>query len=120
VAGLAYAADNYETDIRTLGRDLLDRHLARQDDASVRGELKDEKAPVRRAAARAGAKRPALGGDLIGLLADDNAEVRAAAHDALVRLAGGEDFGPAEAGDKAAREAAQEKWRAWWARRGGR
>jgi hypothetical protein len=121
LAGLALAAASYDRDTRQLGRDLLDRHLGRQDEAFVKARLKDDQPEVRKAAARAAAaKFPSLGGEVIALLADDDAGVRGEAHEALVRLARGEDFGPPADADAARRDEAQRKWRAWWDRRGGR
>ena len=51
--------------------------------------VEDERPEVRAAAARAAGK--SLGGQVIELLADEDAAVRAAAHDVLVRLNGGTD-----------------------------
>jgi len=115
--GLANAAGNYDKDIQKLGRDLLYAHLARQTPEVIKEKLGDELAEVRRAAVRVVVNRmPRLAGELIDVLADGQAEVRAAAHDALVKLSRGEDFGPpADAGKERIAEA-QEKWRSWWLR----
>src|SRR5262249_12350572 len=92
----------------------LEKHLSRQPAGFVKDKLQDPRQEVRRATARAiGSKFPTLAGDLIDRLGDDSAEVRAAAHEALVRLAKGEDFGPAGTSAEA-REEARKKWRAWW------
>jgi hypothetical protein len=116
--GLAHAAGSYDKDIRKLGRDLLERHLARQTEAVVKEKLHDELTEVRLAAVRVVAARmPRLAGELIDLLGDEQAEVRAAAHDALVRLARGEDFGPSADAGKEQTSADQERWRSWWARK---
>jgi hypothetical protein len=116
--GLANAAGSYDKDIRILGRDLLERHLARQSEPVVKDKLRDELVEVRLAAVRVvAAKMPRLSGELIDVLADDHAEVRAAAHDALVKLSRGEDFGPAADAGKEQIAADQDKWRSWWTRK---
>lgn len=116
--GLANAAGSYDKDIQKLGRDLLDRHLARQSEAIVKEKLRDELAEVRSAAARVVAVRmPRLAGELIDLLEDEQTEVRTAAHDALVRLNRGEDFGPVADASKEQIAEAREKWRSWWSRK---
>jgi hypothetical protein len=115
LGALSLAATSYDSETRDLGRELLEKNLSRQTAAVVKQKLQDEQSEIRRAAARVvGTKMPALGGDLIDLLADDKAEVREAAHDALVRLSKGEDFGPATDASKDERETAQRKWRSWW------
>jgi hypothetical protein len=116
--GLANAAGNYDKDIRKLGRDLLERHLARQTEAIVKEKLRDELVEVRLAAVRVvAAKMPRLTGELIDVLADEQAEVRSAAHDALVKLSHGEDFGPTADASKEQIAADQDRWRSWWARK---
>lgn len=121
VPALANAAGSYDKTIQKLGRDLLDRHLARQGEAVVKEKLGDELIEVRRAAMRVIASRmPRLAGELIDLLGDDKEEVRAAAHAALVKLSRGLDYGPSADAEKEKIAAAQEKWRNWWDRRKGR
>jgi hypothetical protein len=118
VDGLTVAARSYERDTRKLGRDLLERHLARQPADFVKEKLTDEQAEVRRAAVRVVAFRhPRLAGDVIDLLTDEDEAVRTAAHETLVRLGRGQDFGPAADADKDQRLDAQRKWRTWWDRR---
>ncbi len=93
--GLANAAGSYDKDTQKLGRDLLYGHLSRQTPEVVKEKLGDELAEVRRAAVRVVVNQmPRLAGELIDLLADEQDEVRGAAHDALVKLSRGEDFGP--------------------------
>jgi hypothetical protein len=119
--GLSVAAASYDRDTQKLGRDLLDRHLGRLAAAAVKDKLKDDLPEVRRAAVRVLATRhPGLAQELIALLADDNAGVRAEARQALVRLSKGQDFGPPADASVAQREEAQRQWRAWWARQGPR
>jgi hypothetical protein len=116
--GLANAAGSYDKDIIKLGRDLLYGHLSRQTEAVVKDKLGDELTEVRKAAVRVVVeKKPRLTGELIDLLADSQAEVRAAAHNALVKLSRGEDFGPAADASKASIAESQEKWRSWRMRR---
>jgi HEAT repeat protein len=113
--GLGRAAGNPDKDVQQQARELLDQHLYRQTVPSVKKSLAHEQAEVRRAAARlVGLRMPALGGDLIDLLADPEADVRRAAHQALVLVNKGEDLGPPEDADAVAREAAIQKWRQWW------
>jgi len=118
LSGLANAAGSYDKEIRKLGRDLLERHLARQGEAVVKEKLRDELVEVRLAAVRVVvARMPRLTSELIDVLADEQAEVRTAAHDALVKLSRGEDFGPAADASSEQIVAAQEKWRSWWERK---
>jgi hypothetical protein len=115
---LANAAASYDKEIRKLGRNLLDRYLARQGEAVVKEKLQDELLEMRKSAMRViAAKMPRLGGELIDLLGDDKEEVRAAAHEALVQLSRGQDFGPAADADKEQIAQAQAKWRSWWERK---
>jgi hypothetical protein len=117
LSGLSLAAGSYDSEIAGLGRDALDRHLGRKGEEFVRARVKDDQAEVRKSAARVVAtKLPALGRDLVPLLADQNSEVRSAAHEALVKLAKGQDFGPASDANAAAREESQRQWRAWFDR----
>ncbi len=110
--GLTVAATSYDSDTKKLGRDLLERHLAGQPAAFVKERLADEQAAIRLAAVRvAGARFPALAPAVIDLLGDADAEVRAAARDALVRLSRGQDFGPSPDAPAAEREQARQKWR---------
>jgi hypothetical protein len=119
--GLAVAAGSYDRDTQKLGRELLEKHLARQPASSVKERLKEDQAEVRRAATRVVAdKHPSLAGALIDLLDDDSSDVRAEARRALVRVSRGEDFGPPEKATRAQRREAQRKWRDWWKRYGER
>ncbi len=113
--GLALGAADSDPDMRQYSRDLLDRHLGRQKSEEIKEKLKDEEPEVRKSAARVvAAKMPSLTADVIDLLADNEADVRQAAHAALVKLARGEDFGPDEKATLEQREVAQAKWREWW------
>lgn len=121
INALGVAASSYEGDVRDLARDLLASNLARQGTSVVKAKLGDDRAEVRAAAARAaGTRFPALAGEVIDLLNDRDEGVRQSAHEALVRLNRGTDLGPAEQASDTSRADAVEKWRAWWAQRGGR
>lgn len=118
---LANAAASYDKEIQKLGRDLLDRHLTRQGETVVKEKLNHELVEMRKSAMRIiTARMPRLGGELIDLLGDDKEEVRAAAHEALVKLSRGQDFGPPADADKEKIAQAQAKWRNWWERRNSR
>lgn len=115
---LANAAASYEKDIQKLGRELLDRHLSRQTETVLKEKLSDDSIEVRTAAIRVIAgKKPRLAGELIELLSDNKEEVRAAAHENLVKLNRGQDLGPAAGADKEKIAEAQAKWRSWWERK---
>jgi hypothetical protein len=116
LVALTFAAANADSDSKPFVLGLLDSHLGRQTAAVVQQKLKDADPEVRKSASRVvAARQPALGGDLIELLGDSVPDVREASRQALIKLSKGEDFGPAESADLAAIEAAQKKWRAWWA-----
>jgi hypothetical protein len=53
-------------------------------------------------------------------LTDREAEVRQAAHQALVQLSKGQDFGPSAGASETERSAAIQQWRVWWSKQGGR
>jgi hypothetical protein len=121
INALGAAAASYEGDVRDLARSLLVTNLSRQNAAALKDKLKNDRAEVRAAAAKAvAAKAPSLGGDVIDLLKDDDAAVREAAHQALVRLNRGTDLGPEPKASDSERAIAVEKWRDWWAKKGGR
>jgi hypothetical protein len=113
VRGLASAAGSDDKDVRQLGRDLLDKHLARQGIEFIQKQLKDDRAEVRQSAARSAAKYLSLGEDLIGLLGDSNRDVADAAHQSLITISGGADYGPSSSA-KTDVDAARKKWQAWW------
>jgi hypothetical protein len=115
------AGNKYEDDVQKLARDLLHRHIARQKESVIKAKLKDDRAEVRVAAARvAGEKRMRLGSELIDLLADDEARVRDAGHEALVRLNKGIDLGPSTKAGAMARAEAIRRWRDWWSAQDGK
>jgi hypothetical protein len=115
--GLAIGASSSETDVRTAARDALDRVMSKQPASVVKEKLQDTDPEVRGAAIRA-AGTLRLVPELIDLLANDSADVRAAARSALRTVSKSEDFGPALDADAAERRKAQQNWRDWWARQG--
>ncbi|HEV3259684.1 MAG TPA: hypothetical protein VG013_22645 [Gemmataceae bacterium] len=115
-ATLASLAASDENEAQSYARILLLRHLTRESPASVKKDLKDQRAEVRAAAARAVAdKKLRFGAELIELLDDPAAGVRQAAHSALIRLTGGTDFGPGRDASEDDQAKALRQWRAWWA-----
>jgi hypothetical protein len=114
--GLAKATEHYDREIQKHGRDLLVRHLSRQTEAVVKEKLNDERLEVRIAAIRAAVRMPRLTGDLIDLLGEDKDEIRAAAHEVLVKISRGQDFGPSASDGKEKIDEAQTKWRSWLSR----
>jgi hypothetical protein len=111
--GLASAAGSGDKEVRQLGRVMLDKHLERQGFEFIQKQLKDDRAEVRQSAARSAAKYLSLGEDLIALLGDSDRDVADAAHQSLVTISGGGDFGPSSAA-KTDIDAARKKWQAWW------
>ncbi len=65
----------------------------------------------------AAVRAPRLIPVIIALLNDDDGELRTLVHETLIRLAKGEDFGPALDAPEAVRMEAQSKWRMWFASR---
>jgi hypothetical protein len=115
------AAGSNDPEVVKLARNYLTSNLAREEPGVIRERLRDEHPETRAAAARAAASKGVrAGGELIELLDDKDAEVRQAAHDALVRLSGGKDFGPARNAKDDDRVVAVRKWRDWWDHQGGR
>jgi hypothetical protein len=117
----AAVAGTSDKDLQQLAREQLQKQLAVLPSTALKEKLKDERAEIRAAAVKASErKKPPLGGEWIDLLADDNAEVRTAAHQALVRLNGGKDLGPRADATESERTLAAKEWRAWWDKQGGR
>jgi len=121
LSALGIAAASYERDVQQYARTLLVQNLSRQTPTFVKEKLTDDKAEVRLAAARVAVNRNLpVASELNDQLADSNESVREFAHQTLVRLARGTDYGPKKGADKEERNKAVEKWRTWWARQGGR
>jgi len=95
-------------------RDVAVRQLYRANAAAVKKALKHDNADVRWAAARIVASRGLrLCDELIDLLTDADIDVCQAAHQALMRVACGNDFGPGLDADENARAGAAAQWRTW-------
>jgi hypothetical protein len=119
IAALGAAAATYDGEVQELARDLLARQLSGLAAKELKEKLRDDRAEVRAAAARvAGRKSIHLENELIDLLSDEETVVRRHAHQALVTLSKGTDFGPKDEANQAERKAAQEKWRSWLAKSG--
>ena len=72
-------------------------------------------ANVRWAAARLTAARgQPLVDELAALLVDPDEDVRHEAHEALMRISRGEDYGPLDDTNLQERQEAKERWREWW------
>jgi hypothetical protein len=120
IGALNSAAMNYESDVRQLARDLLEKQLGVLPEMELRAMLKDDRPEVRAAVARAiGHKRLHWESALIDLLTDPDEVVRKDAHRALLRVTHASDLGPKASADEAQCKAAQEKWRSWLAKQGG-
>lgn len=111
---------NMDTETQQTVRASLDRYMARQTATFMKDKLKDKDVEIRRAAVRSVAKFTVLLPNLIDALADEDAEVRADAHQTLLKVSKGEDFGPdADAKPEQIKDA-QTKWRSWLAKTTGR
>ncbi len=101
---------------QTQARDALADCLGRLTESDLRDRLADDDPEVRRAAARACARRDDKGkeltADLIPLVADEDKGVAEAAH-AVLTAATGQDFGPAVGATPADREKARAAWEEW-------
>jgi hypothetical protein len=117
LSGFVAAAGSADKDGKQMGRTYLESYLTGQGIELVQKKLKDDQVETRRSAARAAAKFPSLTGDLIGLLGDPDPDVADAAHQSLVQLNKGDDFGPAS---KSEIEASRQKWQAWWDKQRGK
>ena len=116
VAVLIMGITNPDADIAKMSQGLLEKNLQRQPAEVLKELLKHDRTDVRIAAAQAiGAKKLRFGAELIVLLQDGDDAIRQAGRLALVQLAGA-DHGPAANASFDEREAALERWRAWWSR----
>jgi len=118
----AAAGSLYDEEVQKAARDALLTNLTGQPPNVVQTRLKDERIEVRIASATVAANRglTAVGGELIELLGDEEARVRDAAHQALVKLNKGVDLGPAANATEDEKAAAVKKWRDWWTKMGKR
>jgi HEAT repeat protein len=92
------------------------RHLSAAQLDDLKNSLKHENATVRLEAVTVAAlKRPPVESELIDLLNDPQPLVRESAHQALVRVARGTDFGPLPTATPAEHTRAVRAWRNWLA-----
>lgn len=114
----AAAGNDTDSQLRYHAQDLLIRFLGKQPDATIMEKLGAKEPEVRSAAAKvAGEKKLQVGEELVGLLEDKDVEVRIAAREALVRLAGGPDSAPDKDLKEENREQMVKLWRTWWAKK---
>lgn len=113
-AGKPHATQTAAAQQRERIRSLHVRRLARTP-GKLRERLSDGDANIRWAAARLTASRglPCVD-ELAGLLDDSDADVRHEAHEALLRISRGEDYGPFNDADPQDRQEAVQCWRDWW------
>lgn len=117
---LILAIDRLDADRRRQARQGLADRFFRMSDKTLRAMMKAEQPEMRRGAVMAAAMKDdkAHVPDLIDrIAADDEDLVIRAARAGLVSLTGSkEDFGPPDGSEKPARQAAADKWRAFWAK----
>jgi HEAT repeat len=112
--GLASAAAITEQEYQDYARKLLREKLARLDVKELKRKLRDTLPEIRAAAALTAAeKKVRVEPQLVDMLHDHFPNVREAAHDALVHLAGGKDFGPKPNSSADDRQKAEAQWREW-------
>jgi hypothetical protein len=96
------------------------RALLREGSAALVARLRDKDRSARlEAIAAVVVRRAPAEGELIGLLDDRDAEVRKAAHKAIVFLARGTDFGPPADAERCDRVRATARWELWWSEQDG-
>jgi hypothetical protein len=120
LGALGTAAGGYDKQIAKFAQGLLEESLSRQSVSFLKDSMKDDRATVRAAAALVAGRRMLRLDGLIDLLSDEEADVRAAAHEALVRLNHGSDLGSFAEGDAAAQAEAVKRWRDWLLKQDGR
>jgi hypothetical protein len=120
---LASAAANLaESEPKAMAHEQLVKAMTRLSLSALKTKLKDDSVELRATAAEVAGNRGFLSTAslLIELLNDEEARVREAAHQALVKLNKGTDLGPDATASDAERSAAVKKWRDWLPRQGGR
>lgn len=111
---LGVAAERTEKDVQTLARGMIRKETDAAKDAELRKLLTHSRAEVRKAAvASAEARGIAWGEPIIDRLNDDDAGVRRAAFDALVRFNRGTAVAAWDDSSPGYRVQAAERWRAW-------
>lgn len=112
---LAVAASSYDKETQKLGRELLDSHVGRQSLSMVQEMLGEDSSEVKKSALRViGSKHESLVPRVIDRLTDEDASVRAQAHEVLKQLGQGEDYGPGPKASPEQQREAQKRWREWW------
>jgi hypothetical protein len=106
---------------KTRARDALAERLARMTGVTLRTQMRDRDAELRRAAALACAMKEDKSHipDLIPLVEDTDTPVTQAARAALKDLTG-QDFGPTASASRAERTEALRRWKDWWNQQGGK
>jgi len=113
--GLASAALMTEKDDQEFARKLLTEKLTRLDNTELRDTLTSKVPEIRAAAAGVAAdKGLKTVPRFIVMLQDPFPNVQKAAHEALVRLAKGKDFGPKANASPEEREQAKQSWLEWF------
>jgi hypothetical protein len=113
--GLASAALTTEKEDQEFARKLLREKMARLDNAELTGKLTSKIPEIRAAAAQVAAdKGLETVPKVIAMLQDPFPNVQKAAHEALVRLAKGIDFGPKADASPKEREQAKQLWLEWF------
>jgi len=117
----AAAANSANPKAQQQTRDLLDQFFSRQSPQTLQKHLQTGLVEVRASAARvAGTKGMHFEKELIEFLADVDPDLRQAAHEALVKLNPGIDFGPKKNAEGKERTEAVRQWRDWLAKQNGR
>lgn len=112
---LGIAAERKEKDIQNLARGLLRKQTDDASEENLRKLLTHARPEVRRAAiASTEARGMSMGDALIDRLLDDDAGVRRAAYEALLRMNSGASVATWDDTSPGHRIAAVEKWREWW------
>ncbi len=117
---LVTAISRPEADVKQLAQNLLLKYLGKKSAADLKTLLKSETEEIRLGVVFViGAKKLPLGSEMIDALEDPSAKVQQLAHQALVQLAGGKDFGPSTTSSDTARAEAIKAWRHWWQNKSG-
>ena len=113
--GLGMFAASFYPGVREPALKLLDEKLQKLKPEDISAFLKDSNPLLRQKASEyMGVLKSLSGaGDLILLLADSNTGVQKAAHEALVKIAGGKDFGPVDFSSMDVVKKSQSGWRQW-------
>lgn len=115
---LVIAAARPETEAKEIGQTFLEKNLGSKTSKELKELLKHAKPEARAAAAKAIGKRGFhFEKELIDLLSDDAGLVQQAAHQSLIQLSRGEDFGPSLDATPAQQSESIRRWQAWLAKK---